>query len=103
IVARRDEPAPAGYEPLLQPVMRAGRRINEPDTLAAARQRFETDFSRLPADARDLWRPRSPGAECSVTLARLQAVVQERFRGSNVVSRVIGEASGSVDVSQRHP
>jgi nicotinate phosphoribosyltransferase len=77
IVALRDEAAPPGHEPLLEPVMRAGRRIGTADDLTAARQRFETDLARLSAEARDLHHPRSPGPEWSTPLARLEDEVRE--------------------------
>jgi nicotinate phosphoribosyltransferase len=78
IVALRDEPAPEGHEPLLEPVMKGGRRVGGPGSLAAARERFALDLARLPLAARDLRRPVSPGAECSTMLAQLQDEVQRR-------------------------
>jgi nicotinate phosphoribosyltransferase len=54
VIGLRDEPLPAGAEPLLQPVMRAGRRMGPPESLDAARQRFEADLDALPARSRQL-------------------------------------------------
>jgi nicotinate phosphoribosyltransferase len=78
IVALRDEPAPAGYEPLLEPVMRGGRRVGQTGDLATARERFERDLARLPGPAKDLLHPVAPRAECSVMLAQLQDEVRQR-------------------------
>ncbi len=57
LLALRDEPAPAGAEPLLVPVMVGGRRTAAPGDLAAARARFEADLAWLPDQARQLTEP----------------------------------------------
>lgn len=72
IVALRDEPGPAGHDPLLEPMMEGGRRLRAPEEIAVARDRFESDLARLPAATRDLRRPEEPAADCSPRLARLQ-------------------------------
>ena len=54
VIGLRDEPRPAGAEPLLQPVMRAGQRVGPPESLDAAQQRFEADLDALPARSRRL-------------------------------------------------
>jgi nicotinate phosphoribosyltransferase len=79
ILALRDEPAPEGYEPLLQPVMIDGKRMARVGDLEAAKRRFEDDLARLPAAARDLQRPRPPATECSVALVRLQDEVRHHY------------------------
>jgi nicotinate phosphoribosyltransferase len=57
VIGLRDEPPPAGAEPLLQPVMRAGQRVGPPESLDAAQQRFEADLDALPARGRRLLVP----------------------------------------------
>src|SRR5665213_4551009 len=53
ILTTRQETGPAGFEPLLVPVMRGGRRVGPPDTIEAARQQLVRDLDRLPGAARD--------------------------------------------------
>jgi nicotinate phosphoribosyltransferase len=57
VLALRDEPPPPGCEPLLLPVMRAGRRLSGPEPLAAAQQRCRADLAGLPESARTLHAP----------------------------------------------
>jgi ribosome-associated translation inhibitor RaiA len=57
VLALRDEPAPAGYQPLLVPVMRHGRRVTCVDTVYDARRRFEADLAWLPDWPRQVWHP----------------------------------------------
>jgi nicotinate phosphoribosyltransferase len=52
IVGVRDDPVPAGHEPLLVPVMVGGQPTGANEDLAAARARFQDDLGRLPASAR---------------------------------------------------
>lgn len=59
LVGLRDEHAPPGYEPLLRPVMREGRRSSA-DSLDAARARFEADLDLLPEGARRIREPVAP-------------------------------------------
>ncbi|HVV14759.1 nicotinate phosphoribosyltransferase [Amycolatopsis sp.] len=56
-VARRDEAAPAGHRPVLEPVMRNGRRVRGKHELADARTRFERDLRWLPRHTRRLRDP----------------------------------------------
>src|SRR5262249_14886585 len=57
----RSEPPPPDVEPLLRPVMRAGRRLEPaatPDTeVVLAQQRFHGDREQLPAALRAIRRP----------------------------------------------
>jgi nicotinate phosphoribosyltransferase len=71
ILALRDEEPGPGAEPLLQPVMKGGSRLAGPDSLAAAKTRFEADLGWLPAGARDLHRPEPVPLRLSELLARL--------------------------------
>jgi len=77
IVGVRDEPVPAGYEPLLVPVMLGGRPTGANGDLAAARARFEDDLGRLPATARALQDAQPPPVRLSEQLQGLR----ERVRG----------------------
>jgi nicotinate phosphoribosyltransferase len=71
LLTTRDEPGPAGAEPLLVPVVRGGKRISEPDTIDAARERLARDLDDLPQSALDLRRPTAPSVVVSDHLARL--------------------------------
>jgi nicotinate phosphoribosyltransferase len=59
LLALADEPAPAGHEPLLEPVMSGGRRLERDARIGTARARLERDVERLPASVRRL---RAPGS-----------------------------------------
>jgi nicotinate phosphoribosyltransferase len=65
VIGLRDEPPPQGTGALLEPVMFHGRRYRHPDTIGAARERFEADLSELPGGARDLRSPVAPMPEVS--------------------------------------
>jgi len=77
VLGLADEACPAGSEPLLEPVVRAGRRIgprpSPAEAVAAARERFEADLAALPPAARAL---RGPLRLRPRTSARLQALTQ---------------------------
>jgi nicotinate phosphoribosyltransferase len=73
VLARRDEPAPSGRVPLLAPVVRQGRRLAAPDTLARCRERVAADLADLPAGARRLVRPEAIPVHLSPALAELTA------------------------------
>jgi len=64
----------AGSEPLLQEVMKEGRRLLPPEPLDAIRQRFLKEFGRLPERYRKLRRAKKYPVE---TTARLQALQEE--------------------------
>lgn len=82
VIARRGEPAPSGSRPLLEPVMRAGRRLEPADSVAAGRARFEADLAELPDKARDLRSPVAPVAVITPGLRRLTSEVQAAARRS---------------------
>lgn len=71
VLGLRDEPVPQGTRPLLEPVVRAGRRTRPPKPLDECRARFEADLAGLPAAALDLRTPRAPTARVSEALSRL--------------------------------
>ena len=53
VISLRDESGPEGTEPLLEPVMRAGKRVGDHE-LEGARKRFGADFDSLPGSLRTL-------------------------------------------------
>ena len=71
VLALRGEDPPPGAHALLEPVMRAGRRIAPPGDLGEARTRFETDLAELPQAALALRRPRAPEVAWSDALRQL--------------------------------
>jgi nicotinate phosphoribosyltransferase len=66
------EAAPPGWEPLLVPVMRQGRRLAAPEPIAAARQRCAADLAWLPASARALRDPVPVSVQDSPRLTALR-------------------------------
>ncbi|WP_068001171.1 nicotinate phosphoribosyltransferase [Nocardia pseudobrasiliensis] len=81
VIACRDEPAPAGTGPLLEPVMLAGRRLGAVEDVCAGRARFEADLVELPEDVSDLCFPVTPVAAISPRLDRLTTDVQNAAHG----------------------
>jgi nicotinate phosphoribosyltransferase len=74
VLALRDEAAPGpNHEPLLEPVMRAGRRLTEPVAIADMRARFERDLKALPHKAAKLARPEHVIVHRTEELAALTA------------------------------
>jgi nicotinate phosphoribosyltransferase len=71
LVGLRDEPAPAGHEPLLVPVMAGGRRTGPAGDIATARARFEADLAWLPDQARAIREPRPVPVRFSERAERL--------------------------------
>ena len=72
IIAAADEPAPRGAEPMLQPVMRGGRRVGAQPTLPELRRRFSENFARLPAPHKRLRGPQPYPVETSARLRELE-------------------------------
>jgi nicotinate phosphoribosyltransferase len=70
-LALREEPAPDACEPLLVPVMRAGRRLADRESLADAAARLRADLSRLEPATRDLEQPRPGTVRRTAALQRL--------------------------------
>lgn len=75
VLATRDEPGPAGHEPLLLPVMRGGVRTGGPAPLHEARARLARDLDALPRGALDLHDPVPPPVRISAALRDLTARV----------------------------
>lgn len=57
VVGLREEPVPPGREPLLVPLMRDGRRLDDGFDLQSARERFESDLDRIPEATRRIQLP----------------------------------------------
>ena len=79
-IGLRDEPARPAAAPLLQPFMSGGHRLAPPESLGAARERFEVDLRALPASARDLDRPEAPAPRISEPLRLLAREVEAARR-----------------------
>jgi nicotinate phosphoribosyltransferase len=74
VLGLRDEAAPGpNHEPLLEPVMRAGRRLGDPLTIADMRARFDRDLKALPHKAAKLARPEHVIVHRTEELAALTA------------------------------
>jgi nicotinate phosphoribosyltransferase len=79
VIALEDEPAAPG-RPLLEPVMRDGRRLTPPGPLAEAQARCREQLERLPAPLRALTPAASPyPVGHSARLEKLLAHVRERI------------------------
>lgn len=83
-IGLRSEAAPPGTTALLEPLMRAGRRLADRTSLSDARHRFESDLAELPPDALALVDPSPPVAKVSDELAALTTAVYEDLRRRNV-------------------
>ncbi|MFC0597882.1 nicotinate phosphoribosyltransferase [Streptomyces palmae] len=71
VIGLLEEPPPADGHPLLETVMRDGRRVTPRGSPAEARARFLTDLAQLPAEARRITDPVAPRARVSDRLAAL--------------------------------
>ena len=85
VIGLRHDAPPPGTRPLLQQVMRDGRRVTADagapaGGLAAARARFEADLAELPAAARALVRPESPVPGLSESLRELTRRTESQAR-----------------------
>jgi len=81
IIALRSEAVPVpDAEPLLEPVMESGRRVGEPDSLPAIRERARTQLASLPEPLRGLREGASYSVRRSPTLTALQSRLVEEHR-----------------------
>lgn len=71
VLGLRDEPGPAGTEPLLVEVMRGGRRVHPADPIEVLRERCARDLAALPESARVLRGPVAPPVLRSEALSAL--------------------------------
>jgi nicotinate phosphoribosyltransferase len=85
LVGLRDEPVPGGSRPLLERVIRGGRRIDPPADLSASRARFEREIADLPEEAK---RTRDPEPLTARTSAALEDLA---LRTSRELERAGGE------------
>ncbi|MFE5589467.1 nicotinate phosphoribosyltransferase [Streptomyces sp. NPDC056549] len=87
VIGLASEAEPEGTEPLLRTVMRGGLRTEPPDTLAAARARFEADLAALPEAARRIEGPVPPVPVVSTRLSVLTTVVRHRIEARTRAGR----------------
>jgi nicotinate phosphoribosyltransferase len=71
-------------EPLLQEVMRGGELVRARDSLRAIRERFNTDWKRLPLEYRDLQPNRNYPVKIGSSLQRLQGQTEEERRRKEI-------------------
>ena len=83
IIALHDEELPGGL-PLLEEVMRNGKRTGQPVTLEEVRKRFQEDFSSLDGRFKVLNNPPRFPVSISGKLERLTSEVREEALGVNV-------------------
>lgn len=75
LIALVDEAVPNGYAPLLQPVMRAGRRTGLPQPLEELRRAAAANLATLPGALRELRAAAPPPVEVSVGLREMVAAM----------------------------
>ena len=81
VIGLRDEAAPGpNHEPLLEPVMRAGRRLAPAPAIEEMRARFLRDLAALPVKAARLTHPEHVVAHRTQALAALTADTAEAVR-----------------------
>jgi nicotinate phosphoribosyltransferase len=80
LIALRDEPPPAGHQPLLTPVMRHGVRLHPAEPLTAARQRCAGALAWLPGPARQLRSPAPVPVAVSPALRTLRQHLAGQLR-----------------------
>jgi nicotinate phosphoribosyltransferase len=81
MIGLRDEATPGpNHEPLLEPVMRAGRRLAPAPSIEEMRARFERDLAALPVKAARLSHPEHVVAHRTEALAALTAETAEAAR-----------------------
>ncbi|SDX16019.1 nicotinate phosphoribosyltransferase [Saccharopolyspora shandongensis] len=79
LLALRTEEPPAGREPLLEPAMRGGARVELPEPVQAAQRRFEHDLRWLPEPARRLIGPEPVEVHATPMLLRCAESVRQRL------------------------
>jgi nicotinate phosphoribosyltransferase len=81
-------------EPLLQPVMRAGRRLGPSAKLADLRQSFQANFRQLPSEYKPLTQPPRYPARASRRLEEMQGNPRPfQSSGENTAPRSLGSRS----------
>ncbi|MGP3925855.1 nicotinate phosphoribosyltransferase [Streptomyces sp. 8N616] len=84
VIGLRGEPPPSGGRPVLETVMRDGRRTDAPFALEQARARFTADLHELPRAAVRVRDPVAPRAVASERLTALAAQVRHRIGEENL-------------------
>lgn len=84
VIGLSDEPPPGGGVPLLETVMRDGRRTAERRGFDEGRERFAADLAGLPPAARRIRAPVAPRAAVSERLTALTGRVRRRIEESAV-------------------
>ncbi|QOV33746.1 nicotinate phosphoribosyltransferase [Streptomyces ferrugineus] len=79
VIALSDEPPPGGGVPLLETVMRDGRRVGGRSTVTECAARFAADLEGLPSAARRIRAPLAPRAAASERLTALAEQVRRRI------------------------
>jgi nicotinate phosphoribosyltransferase len=79
VLACRDERGADATTPLLELVMRYGRRTGPPSTLAESRGRFDADLAELPLQAKSLDNPVPPEVRASERLEELSEATRSRL------------------------
>ncbi|MFE1906567.1 nicotinate phosphoribosyltransferase [Streptomyces gardneri] len=87
VIGLANEEPPEGTEALLRTVMRGGLRTEPPDTLDAARARFEADLAALPEEARRIDHPVAPVPVVTTRLSVLTTVVRHRIEARTRAGR----------------
>lgn len=85
-ISTRDEPGPAGAEPLLHTVMLGGRAVAPPPTLAEIRDRCAAQVAALPDEVRRLKDARPYPVSYSERLLALQADLEARAAAAEVTA-----------------
>lgn len=75
LIGSRSEPVPPATVPLLEPVMRYGKRLSDAEHWPAGRRRFEADLELLPGESQELVRPVPLRAGLTPALRDLDAEV----------------------------
>ncbi|MFE4050195.1 nicotinate phosphoribosyltransferase [Streptomyces sp. YIM B13518] len=88
VIALADERPPDGGVPLLETVMRGGRRTGPGPTLDECRERLTADLAGLPPAARRIRAPVAPRATASERLGALAARVRRRIEERTTAASV---------------
>jgi nicotinate phosphoribosyltransferase len=86
LLALRDEPAPAGAEPLLRTVMRGGEIVEAPPSLSAIRDYARAEIAALPVAVRRLRDPDTYEVRYSERLRSTQHSLEAEAHAAEVVS-----------------
>lgn len=81
LIAAQDEPPPEGHEPLLQPVIRAGKRAVDLPTLPDIRARARSQLARLHEKYKQLTPAETYPVRISRTLRQRRSRLEEELKG----------------------